>query len=191
MDFLTSFIYKVYPLRKESIELIRDIINYKKLKKGTILLRKGEPSKNFYVIKSGVIRSFYIDKKGKEYNRALYKEYSTTGCFYSLVNKTTAKSNFECLSDCEVIEGNYKEFIALTKKHLDIALLNNKVTEIIYSRTEERAYDLSVLDATERYKRLQLTIPNIESLIPLYQIASYLNITNVQLSRIRKKIISG
>lgn len=190
MDFLTSFIHKVHPLKEESIELIKDIVVYKKLKKGTLLLQKGEPSKKFYAIKKGVIRSFYIDEKGKEYNRALYKEYSTTGCFYSLVNKTTVKSNFECLSDCEVIEGNYNEYIQLTRKHLDIALFNNKVTEIIYSRTEERAYDLSVLDATERYKRLQLKIPNIESLIPLYQIASYLNITNVQLSRIRKKIIS-
>ena len=44
------------------------------------------------------------------------------------------------------------------------------------------------MDATQRYLKLCKKIPDIESLIPQYQIASYLGITPVQLSRIRKKM---
>jgi hypothetical protein len=44
------------------------------------------------------------------------------------------------------------------------------------------------LNATESYIKLRKQIPDIDSLIPQYQIASYLSISPVQLSRIRKKL---
>lgn len=62
--------------------------------------------------------------------------------------------------------------------------------ESIFLLLESRIYDLSVLDATERYLKLKNEISNIEEFIPQYHIASYLNISPVQLSRIRKEIYS-
>ena len=53
---------------------------------------------------------------------------------------------------------------------------------------EKRIFDLSSLDAKQRYLKLRKFIPEIDALIPQYHIASYLNITPVQLSRIRKDI---
>jgi hypothetical protein len=44
------------------------------------------------------------------------------------------------------------------------------------------------MDAKAQYLALLKKMPNIEELIPQYQIASYLSITPVQLSRIRRKI---
>ena len=46
------------------------------------------------------------------------------------------------------------------------------------------------LDATARYLQLLKQNPTIEDSISQYHIASYLGITAVQLSRIRKKINS-
>ena len=63
-----------------------------------------------------------------------------------------------------------------------------KLLEHIFITYENRSLDLMRLDATERYLKLREQIPNIDNLIPQYQIASYLNITPVQLSRIRKKL---
>jgi hypothetical protein len=44
------------------------------------------------------------------------------------------------------------------------------------------------MNATERYLSLRKQIPNIDNLIPQYQIATYLSITPVQLSRIRNNL---
>ncbi|MGB6268061.1 MAG: hypothetical protein WBF67_03545 [Olleya sp.] len=41
------------------------------------------------------------------------------------------------------------------------------------------------MNAKGRYLKLREKIPNIDNLIPQYQIAAYLSITPVQLSRIR------
>ena len=55
---------------------------------------------------------------------------------------------------------------------------------------EKRIYELTVLNATQRYLKLQKEIPNIDRLIPQYHIASFLNVTPVQLSRIKKELYS-
>ena len=51
---------------------------------------------------------------------------------------------------------------------------------------KSKIYDLSVLNATERYLKLRQELPDLEKLVPQYHITSYLNITPTQLSRIRK-----
>ncbi len=62
--------------------------------------------------------------------------------------------------------------------------------EYLFLNMEDRIYDLTLLNATEKYLKLKDEIPEIENLIAQYHIASYLNITAVQLSRIRKEIYS-
>ena len=44
------------------------------------------------------------------------------------------------------------------------------------------------LNESERYEILKKRIPDIDNLIPQDQIASYLNITPVQLSRLRREM---
>ena len=61
--------------------------------------------------------------------------------------------------------------------------------EDAYIKKEKRIFELSMLDATDRYLKIRKDLPNIEKQIPQYQIASFLNITPVQLSRIRKDLL--
>jgi len=60
----------------------------------------------------------------------------------------------------------------------------------MYVRTDNKIHDLSILNATERFKKLKKEKPTIENLIKQYHIASYLNITPTQLSRIKKEYYS-
>jgi hypothetical protein len=53
---------------------------------------------------------------------------------------------------------------------------------------ENRIHDLTSLDAKSLYLKLKTENPEIEKSIPLYHIASYLNVTPVQLSRIRRDL---
>ena len=144
----------------------------------------------FYILKTGVVRSFILDSKGKEHIRTLYIPITTSGALSSLINKSPSNATYDCLTDCEILEGNFSEFIKLTEEHHDLSLFYNRILESIFIRTENKVYDLSVLDATERYLKLKKEIVDIDNLITQYHIASYLNITPVQLSRIRKEIFT-
>ena len=63
--------------------------------------------------------------------------------------------------------------------------------ESSYLKAESIILDISTNNATERYLILKEMIPNIDNLIAQRYIASYLNVSPVQLSRIKKKLLKG
>ena len=67
-------------------------------------------------------------------------------------------------------------------------MLYSRVLESVYIIYEKRLVEMISLDATNRYLELRKQISKVDELIPQYHIASFLGITPVQLSRIRRKI---
>ena len=61
-------------------------------------------------------------------------------------------------------------------------------TEAVFSTVYDRYKDLYVKSAQERYKDLISKHPDIFSLFPLKDIASFLNVSQTHLSRMRKNI---
>jgi CRP-like cAMP-binding protein len=190
MKLLIDFINKINPIPRESRDKLFSLIRLKELKKGDSIAKLGETPNDFYILRSGVIRSFYTDEKGKEYIRHLFTSSKVTGALGALVLDKPSRLSYDCLLDCEVYAINFKEFKSLIEKERAICRLYASVLEVIFLTLESKIYDLSVLNATERYLKLKKQNPDIENLITQYHIASYLNITPVQLSRIRKELYS-
>ena len=190
MKLLFDFFNEINPIPKKSSDKLFSLVRVKKLKKGDRVVNLGEIPNEFYILKSGVIRSFYTDEKGKEYIRHLFTPFRATGALGALILDKPSRLSYDCLLDCEVYAINFKDFKSLIEKDQAICRLYTSALEIIFLTLESKIYDLSVLNATERYLKLKRQNPDIENLIPQYHIASYLNITPVQLSRIRKEIYS-
>lgn len=190
MEFLKDFIESFGNIPKTSVQKLFGLAKNISFKKNEIISKVGHISSSFFIIKAGIVRSYHQDENGKQYIRTIFTANKTTGCLGSLITEETCKLTYECLTDCEFYQFNFKEFKKLIKKDHQIAMLYNRMLESIFLVMESRIYDLSVLNATERYLKLKNEIFNIEDLIPQYHIASYLNISPVQLSRIRKEIYS-
>lgn len=189
MDFLKNFVFNIHNVSLNSLKEFENIVQKKSYKKGHNLVKIGEISKNFYILKKGIIRSFLVDEKGKEHTRTLYTPPSTSGNLSSLISKQPSILIYECLTDCEVLECNYESFYKLSSKHHDLSIFQYKALEFIYIREESRILELSMLNATERYQLLLEKSPGIDQKINQYHIASYLNITPVQLSRVKKNML--
>ena len=108
----------------------------------------------------------------------------------SLINNQPSEHCYDCLSDCTVYELNYKGFTELSEKSHEFALFQIKLLQASFLKVIGKINDLSSMSATERYLKLKEDIPNIDNLIQQYHIAAYLNISPVQLSRIRKELYS-
>ena len=67
-----------------------------------------------------------------------------------------------------------------------INLLQSTLAEQYFTKSTQRATNLTNLDATDRYKALLKENPTIHQRVPQYYIASYLGIKPQSLSRIRK-----
>ncbi len=185
MDSLLKNIRKIYPISEQSFEKLKNIFNVKKFKKKSALSHKNQISTKFYIVKSGIVRSYVTDDKGKEHIKFIYTNYSPVASFSSLIKTKENNVLIECLTDCDLIEVDFLEFKNLAKVNIEILHLYNNLLELLFIKLENRFYELSTLNATELYLKFKKDNPGIENLIPLYHIASYLNITPVQLSRIR------
>ncbi|NVK52162.1 MAG: Crp/Fnr family transcriptional regulator [Flavobacteriaceae bacterium] len=191
MDYFRLFVDNIYKLSPEVFEQFKSLVVAKKFNKKHKVVSIGTTPKHFYILTSGVSRAYTIDNKGNERIRTLFTPISTFGCLTSLITKKPSKHIYDCITDCEMYEVDYNKFIELTEKSHEAALFLAKVHELIFLKIIKRINELAVLSATERYLKLKQEIPNIDNLIQQYHIASYLNITPVQLSRIRKSLLTN
>lgn len=189
VDFLQ---FHMKEISQESISLFTDLVTLKFFPKNHVIIKEDIPLRKFFVIKSGIIGSFSKDADGnKEFIRAIHTKKNVFANISALDESKATLNSYKCLTDCEIYEGNFVKFKEYIDTNKEFSILYGKIMETSLVRSQMRIDELSLLDATERYKALKSNIPNIENLIPQYQIAYYLNITPVQLSRIRKKLYSS
>jgi CRP-like cAMP-binding protein len=190
MVSLKNFTDNFPDISKDSLNSFIDLATEVQFRKNVSLTKVGEVSNCFFIIKSGIVRSYYTDEKGKEYTRTIFVPGKTTGSLSSLISGLPSKLTYECLTKCVVYKFYFEAFNNLKNQDPQIEKLYSKMLEYIFLLMESRIHDLAVLNATQRYLKLKREIPNIETMIPQYHIASYLNVSAVQLSRIRKEIYS-
>ena len=191
MERIKDIFLSITSVSKEVIDMFFNLWERIEFKKKHIFTSIGETSKYFYIIESGYARSYYEDENGKQFIRTIFPPYRTTGSLGSLISGKPSKLTYDCLTDCVMYKFNFEEFKDLSKNSLQILKLYSEVLEFIFVEIENRIFDLSLLSAKERYLKLKEEIPDIENIIPQYHIASYLNVTPVQLSRIRKELYSS
>jgi CRP-like cAMP-binding protein len=134
----------------------------------------------------GAVKYFYTNEQGKEMNTWFSLDEQIITDAPSLVNQTPAQESIQLIEDSEMYSIEYNELQALLKKHHSFALWYIKLIELHYvSQVEDRIADLQFLDAKQRYQKLLSLYPEISNRISLGNIASYLNITQETLSRIR------
>ena len=134
------------------------------------------------------MRSFVILENGKEITKSLFSDMELCSSLTALIKQKPSKLVYETLTDCDILELNFNEFKELSNNNIEILKVYVNYLENLYSRNEDKHLDVLSKDAKTRYLELRKRIPEIENLIPQYQIAAFLNITPVQLSRIRSTI---
>jgi CRP-like cAMP-binding protein len=183
-DFLKS----KFHVSKDTFIILQKLASKRKLKAGEILVKQGGKSNKIAFLVSGLMRAFSTLESGKQITKNIFTPIGFVGAFSSLINNKPSLLCYETLVDSVVFEVNFDEFIKLSKTNIDISNLYNRILEYIFIMYEKKQLEAMALNGTERYLSLKKQIPNIDNLIPQYQIASFLNISPVQLSRIRKDL---
>lgn len=186
IEYLNSFAN----ISEEMITELKKISVHKKIDAGTELVKLNEVPTKLYMLLSGLIRCYLSTESGKNFNKSFYLPLSFVGALTALLQKEPSKFVFEALEDSEVYEIDFDKFMNLCQNNQEINTMYSRILEGVYTKYEKRLVDLISLNATDRYLELKKQIPNVDKLIHQYHIASFLGITAVQLSRIRKKIDS-
>jgi CRP-like cAMP-binding protein len=134
----------------------------------------------------GAARYFYTNEQGKEINTWFSLDTQIITDTTSFVHQEPSQESIQLLEDSEMFAIEYDALQTLLQKHHSFALWYIKLVELHYiSQIEDRIADLQFLDAKQRYQKLLNMYPDITNRISLGNIATYLNITQETLSRIR------
>ena len=156
--------------------------------KNDYLVRAGDVVNNFYFISKGLVRFFYCTEDGKEFNKHFAMENGFAGSFHSLILQEPCGFFIQALEKTETIVLPNQVLSEFYDRHACWERIGRKNAEQLALIKEAREKEL-LLDSLEiRYQRFLKEFPGLTDRIPQYHIASYLGVTDVALSRIRKKI---
>jgi CRP-like cAMP-binding protein len=188
---LYQYLNAISPLQDKTWERIEALFSEKTLVKGDYFIGEGETAKQIGFLRSGIIRAFYRNNEGIEYNKHFFVQHNIVGGYSSLITGTPNKIIQQTLTECSILVANYSQIIELYDEFPDFERVGRRLAELYFVNKEQREIEIVLLNADERYLIFRKAYPQLEQLIPQYHIASYLGITPTQLSRIRRKFSEG
>ena len=143
------------------------------VKKGNILQRNGDLNTKVYFIEEGLLRSYYIDDKGKEH------------IFMFAPEKWVMTDNVSPDEPAELfIDAIEDSTIVVREKVFTNPSILPKLVKRV-SVLQKRIILLMSATAIERYEHFIETYPQIVQRVPQKMIASYLGITPEALSKVK------
>ncbi len=145
--------------------------------------KEGDYTKTIGFLKKGVLRIYYLDEEGKEWNKAFLEAPQIVLANVNYQEK--AHTNIAAITDCEIAQVPLDFYIDALKKYPNLSIIQTKLITNLLERKSQREIELLSLTTKERYLKFSLTFPHLLEVIPQYHLASYLGITPTQLSRIK------
>lgn len=164
------------------------LIRNRKIKKNHVLLEQGCKSTDFYFISKGLVRFYYTTREGKDFNKSFHREFDFVGSLLTMKRDMPSTFSIQALEDCELTVINYKDFNKLYDEHPCWDRIGRIMAEEMAIRKELREKEFLLDSAEVRYASFKRDFKDLQERVNLGHIASYLGITQVQLSRIRKNI---
>ncbi|MDP2272378.1 MAG: cyclic nucleotide-binding domain-containing protein [Archangium sp.] len=155
--------------------------------KHELLLEAGGDPDQSGIVVSGVVREYYLQPDGTEHTRGFALAGDSFGSLSDALLRRPARVFVRAETNARVLLLRWSAIERLAKKSLEWERLQAKLLERLYLRKSVREFELLALDAMGRYQSLLGQHPGLEQLVPAPLIASYVGITNVHLSRLRRR----
>lgn len=184
---MDDIITHIFPISEEAQSKLMDLMEKKHFEKGTLLMKADRLEKYIYLVEKGIVRA-YSDHEEGEITFWFGEEGSTVLSMRSYVENKKSYENIELLEASVLYEISVKRLQLLFEQDIEVANWGRKLAERELLKLETRVISRELLSAKERYEELMRSQPSLIQRVSLKYIASYLGITPVSLSRIRKEI---
>ncbi len=185
-NILFDFISKYISLTEEEKNAILSLDLFHSLKKGTILLKEGQISKDSYFVLKGCIRTYYV-LDGEEKTTAFYTEMDvlTPPC---VISKTPSEYYISCVEDSILTVSNSDMEVEINSKFPKFEIMCRILSEELLAKQKIDFDEFKTSSPEQRYLNLLQNRPDLIQRVPQHQLASFLGIKPQSLSRLRARI---
>jgi CRP-like cAMP-binding protein len=190
-QYLLNHVRKHVTLSSEEAELLCSSFKLTRLLKRQYLLQADTVCHYENFIVEGCLRMFHVDDKGVEHTMSFAIEDWWITDLESLLQRTPSAYHIEALENAIVLQLPAASLTALYEKIPALDRYFRILHQNAFIAQSKRILQNISLSGEEKYKSFQASYPQWHQRIPQKHIASYLGITPVFLSQIRKQLSLG
>jgi len=157
-------------------------------KKGQHLFLQGDADKYLYFVQSGLLKAYYSSTNGKTFVKSFIQASEIIGSVGSAFADLNCSFGLICVEDSVLQRLPLQVLIDYGKKDLELA---NELIQFLLQlamKKERREYEFLCLSAEQRYQQLRNDSPQLIARVTQNDLAQYLGVTAVGLSRIKKRV---
>jgi CRP-like cAMP-binding protein len=167
-------------------EMLDDISTIQIVAKDKEILAQGDYCKHLWFINTGAVKAFEL-VEGIQRVTHFFTPNSFFTNYYCWVTSNPSEITFKTVADSELIVIDQQKLMQLCEKHHIFDTIGRKIAERVYVQEFQLRKLLLNCSATERYEHIETNNPEVFQYFSLKDIASFIGITDVSLSRIRKQ----
>jgi CRP-like cAMP-binding protein len=187
MKHIKQAIQQIISTSEEELSSFLSNAQTKTFKKQEIVSQPGEVPNEIFFINKGLIRVLITDNEGAEHTIHFALENQFIADYSNFIQKKPSIYSLQTLEETELvilprtaIEWGYKNLAEGQK-------MGRFIAEYYFIYQDDRIKNLYVRTPKQRYDSITEVFPNIHNRVPQHMIASYLGITPIHLSRLKKQ----
>jgi len=167
--------------------IFEDAFTFRQVPKRFKLVEEGKVARELYFINRGIIRLYY-NKEGEEITGFIFKENLFATSYDSFLEQSPSIQILETLEDCDLLVISFERLQQLYEQLPKMNILTRKVAEQRIINAQKIVSSFVLDSPEERYRKFEEQHKDLLQRVPQHIIVSFLGITPVSLSRIRKRI---
>ena len=188
MEALKTAIRKMISISESEVETFLSYCSVKQFEPKVFLSKQGDISNEIFFITKGITRSLIVDHRGEEHTIHFSLEYEFIADYSSFMLKTPANNSIQAIEKTEVVVMSRKGVEWGYANMAQGDKLGRLIAEYYFIYFDNRLKNQYVYTPAQRYENITKVFPNIHNRVPQHMIASYLGVSAVHLSRIKKEI---
>lgn len=169
-------------------EQLKKLGNIRHFRKGAFLFRQGDFGGNLFFIQSGLVKAYYETLDGKEFVKSFVAEGEFIASMQAMISGAPNSFTVLSLEDSVVIDVPKQAVLNLVTNNPGLTDVLNTMLLKLAMKKEQREYELLCMSPEARYLLFCEREARLLERLSQNDIARYLGITPVALSRIRRRV---
>ena len=186
---LSATLKQMVKISDQELEQFLSLSRVQTFKKQSLLSQAGKIPQEIFFINKGLIRVFILDNQGREHSLHFALEHQFIADYAHFIQEQPALYNLQALETTEVV---VLPRTAITWGYENLEQgqkIGRLIAEFYFIYQDNRIKNTYAYTPKQRYDKLTETFPDIHNRVPQHMIASYLGISPVHLSRLKKETL--